>query len=171
MNKIRFPKILFCILIIVSPMSFLIADSGKIKDDKACSGFAISEDDYFDWYPYSHGRVHIKKLCSSSSYSMLKNRARLKGFLTIQKCLDSGDFTSCNHSSHETDTILLYMHDEQKTYILSIDKKIITNGFLDQALSRNDVLVYGRIENNIIIVDTIIYPYGRIMGKYFRTIF
>ena len=178
MNKILVQSLLVIFLFNISVANTI--DSLKTTP-KICPEYIIKSDihinmPYPSWYKSDYpskwdnpGREfnYSYDRCSSISPTKLNKADPCKiGFLTLKKCLESGDFTTCDYHNYKIQDIILYAHGEGRSYSLDLNDSNIHLNFLDRALGKNHVTVYGQLQHNILSTKGIIFPYGNIHRIY-----
>ncbi len=114
----------------------------------------------------------MKKLVLVIAFSLLgtfgfakEDMVTKKGFLTTKWCAENGYFADCrletvvcgkggcfrnwNFGDKMEEELVLYVHDELKTYQIKLDK--IPRHELDEAINRNEVSFSGEIKGDTII--------------------
>lgn len=93
-----------------------------------------------------------------------------EGFLTTKWCAENGMFTNCRletvfcgyegclkemeeFSTDINGELVLYVHDEGKSYGLKFPPSIKIYQILTEALNKNEVTLTGKLDNNILMVE------------------
>ena len=98
---------------------------------------------------------------NNRAFDIEKSTISKKGFVTSQSCADAGLFKDCKLDSFSNDTMLLYVHDENKFYKINLSEEMKLSAF-DHAIRINDVKLYGDIDevSGAIVVAGLAAPKG-----------
>ncbi len=75
-----------------------------------------------------------------------------KGFLATEWCVKNSYLKDCRLESIETSKPALYIHSEQKYYVLDLEGSPVGKHELDEGFARNDVTIIGTLQGNVIKV-------------------
>jgi hypothetical protein len=91
----------------------------------------------------------------ASSAKAEPGEKELKGFLASEWCIENSYFKDCRLESLGFDkskggSPALFVHSEQKYYVIDISNGGVSKHELDEAFAKNDVTIIGKVSGNVI---------------------
>lgn len=93
-------------------------------------------------------KLLILALFAASSLFGQTDKLEVKtGFLTSKECIKIGAFKDCGLENYKKESMVLYVHDENRYYSFAIDNKLGMSAF-DKATNRNEVQLFGKVDHD-----------------------